>query len=142
MSLKKQVPVVDGIFTFPPDGPNLIGTKCVSCGTYYIPRSLSCRNPNCEEKKVEDAILSRRGKLYSYTIQYYPPPPPFKMEPFEPYGIGLIEFPEGIRVMGMLTGCKLEDIKIGMDVEMVIEKLYQNEQGDDVVTFKFKPMNN
>jgi len=64
------------------------------------------------------------------------------MEPFEPYGIGLIELPEGIRVMGMLTGCELDDIKIGMDVELVIEKLYQNEQGDDVVTFKFKPINN
>jgi len=63
------------------------------------------------------------------------------MEPFEPYGIGLIELPEGIRVMGMLTGCELDDIKIGMDVELVIEKLYQNEQGDDVVTFKFKPIN-
>jgi len=140
MNSPKQVPVVDGLFTLPPEGPNLIGTKCTSCGTYYLPKSLSCRNPNCEGKKTEDAKLSRRGRVHSYTIQYYPPPPPFKMEPFEPYGIGLVELPEGIRIMGMLTGCALENIRIGMDVELVTEKLYENDQGDEVVTYKFKPV--
>lgn len=141
MDTAKQIFVVDGVFTLTPDGPKLIGTRCLSCGTYYFPRSLSCRNPNCEEKKVEDATLSRRGKLYSYTLQYYPPPPPFKMEPFVPFGIGLVELPEGIRVLGMLTNCNFEDIKIGMDVELILEKLYQNEQGDEVVTYKFQPVN-
>lgn len=140
MSGKHQIPVVDQLFVWSDEGANLIGSRCISCNSYFFPKSLTCRNPNCEEKKVEEVTLSRRGKLYSYTVQEYFPPPPFKMEPLAPFAIGLVELPEGIRVIGMLTGCELGDIKIGADVELVIEKLYQNEQGTDVLTYKFKPV--
>jgi len=136
----KKVPVVEGLFTWPSDEPQLIGTKCTSCGNYFFPKKMACSNPDCKEKKVEDTLLSRRGKLYSYTIQYYPPPPPFKYtEPFMPYGIGLIELPEGVRLPAMLTISDPADIKIGMDVEMVVEKQYEDEEGNEVVTYKFKP---
>ena len=136
----ESIPVIDGLFTWPADKPQLIGTRCLCCGTYFFPKSFSCNNPRCKEKKLEEVLLSPRGKLYSYTIQYYPPPPPFKFEePFSPYAIGLIELPEGIRVLGMLTGCQFEELKIGMEVEMVVEKLYQ-EGGKEVVTWKFKPV--
>lgn len=140
MSGKHQIPVVDQLFVWSDEGANLIGSRCISCNSYFFPKSLTCRNPDCEEKKVEEVTLNRRGKLYSYTIQEYPPPLPFKMEPFIPFGIGLVELPEGIRVLGMLTGCRLDGIKVGMSVELVIERLYQNEQGDEVVTYKFKPV--
>jgi len=135
-----QVPVVDQLFTWSDESANLIGSRCFSCNTYFFPKSVTCRNPNCKEKKVEEVLLSRRGKLYSYTIQEYQPPPPFRMEPLVPFAVGMVELPEGIRVLGILTGCELNDIKVGMDVEMVIEELYQNEQGADVVTYKFKPV--
>lgn len=140
MSGKHQIPVVDQLFVWSDEGANLIGSRCSSCSSYFFPKSLTCRNPNCEEKKVEEVTLSRRGKLYSYTIQEYPPPLPFKMEPFTPFGIGLVELPEGIRVLGMLTGCRLDGVKVGISVELVIERLCQNEQGDEVVTYKFKPV--
>ncbi len=140
MSSAKQIPVIEGLFTWSDDGANLIGTRCVSCGNYYFPKSISCRNPNCNEKKIEEVPLSRRGKLYTYTIQYYEPPPPFKMEPFSPYAIGLVELPEGVRIIGQLTGCEFEDIKMGMEVETVVEGLYRDEQGNEVVTWKFKPV--
>lgn len=68
-------PVIEGLFTLDPEEPRLIGSKCTSCGTYFFPETVSCSNPVCKEKKVEQAFLSRRGKLWSYTIQYYPPPP-------------------------------------------------------------------
>ena len=76
MAQKKKVPVVEELFAWTEGEANLIGTKCVSCGTYYFPKSISCRNPNCNEKKVKEIGFSSKGKLYTYTIQYYPPPPP------------------------------------------------------------------
>lgn len=137
----KKVPVVAGLFTWPSERPQLIGTKCRSCGSYFFPRKVACNNPGCREKQVADALLSPRGKLYSYTIQYYPPPPPFRYtEPFSPYGIGMVELPEGIRVVGMLTTGDLNEIKIGMDVELVVAKLYEDEEGNEVVTYKFRPV--
>ena len=102
--ISRKIPVVGGLFTWPAEQPQLIGTKCLSCGSYFFHKKMSCNNPACREKKVEEARLSPKGKLYSYTIQYYPPPSPFKyQEPFKPYGIGLVELSEGIMVTGMLT---------------------------------------
>lgn len=133
-------PVIEGLFTLDPEEPRLIGSKCTSCGTYFYPETVSCSNPACKEKKVEQAFLSRRGKLWSYTIQYYPPPPPFRApEPFVPFGIGLIELPEKIRVLGMLTESDPDKLKIGMEVELVLDKLYED-NGKEVITWKFRPV--
>jgi uncharacterized OB-fold protein len=41
--------------------------------------------------------------------------------------------------MGQLTGCREEDIKIGMGMELVIEKLFEDEEGREVMTWKFRP---
>ncbi len=135
----KSIPVVEGLFNWPSDEPQIIGTRCQSCGSYYFPVKITCNNPDCKEKKVENISLSRHGKLYSYTVQYYPPPPPFHYdEPFKPYGIGIIELPEGLRVAGILTMADLDELKIGMDAEIVVEKLYEDNEGNEVVTYKFK----
>jgi len=134
----ERKPVVEGLFTLDPKEPKLIGSKCKSCGTYYFPETISCSNPDCNEKKVETAFLSRRGKLWSFTVQYYPPPPPFKTkEPFVPYGIGIIELPEEIRVAGMLTESDPKKLKVGMEVELIVEEMY-NEDGKEMVTWKFR----
>jgi uncharacterized OB-fold protein len=136
-----KIPVAEGLFTWPADRPQLIGTKCLSCGSYFFPKRPYCNNPECTDKRVEEALLSTRGTLYSYTVQYYPPPLPFRYnEPFVPYGIGYVELPEEIRVAGILTVNDPEKIKIGMDVELVVEELYKDEQGREVVTYKFRPL--
>ncbi len=83
--------------------------------------------------------MSRRGKLWSYTVQYYPPPPFRAPEPFVPFGIGLIELPEKIRVLGMLTESDPDKLKIGMEVELVLDKLYED-NGKEVITWKFRPI--
>jgi hypothetical protein len=137
---KKRVPVVDELFVWSDDGVNLVGSRCLSCNSYYFPKTLTCKNPYCKEKNIENVLLSRHGKLYSYTIQEYAPPPPFKMEPLVPFAIGLIELPEKIRVMGMITGVEFQNIRLGIDMELTIEKLYENQNGEEVVTYKFKPV--
>jgi uncharacterized OB-fold protein len=140
MTDSEKTPVIEGLFTLDPEEPRLIGSKCTSCGTYYFPQTISCSNPDCNEKKVEQAFLSRRGKLWSFTVQYYPPPPPFKaQEPFVPYGIGVVELPEEIRVAGMLTESDPEKLKIGMEMELLLDKLYE-EDGEEWVTWKFRPV--
>ena len=47
--------------------------------------------------------------------------------------------PEKIRVAGILTESDPEKLKIGMDVELVLGKAYE-ENGKEVVTWKFKPV--
>lgn len=140
MQTSEQVPVAEELFRSSGDGPALVGTRCTGCTTYYFPKSLSCRNPQCQAKAVEEVLLGRRGRLYSYTVQAYRPPALFAMEPWAPYAIGLVELPEGLRVMGMLTGCEPADLRIDMPLQLVVEPLHREQSGRDVVTYKFAPL--
>lgn len=141
MDLNKQIPAVEGLFTLEPDGPSLIGGKCDSCGSYFFPKFYHVHKADCKNREVQEVLLGRRGKLVSYTVQHYPPPPPFVYpDPFVPYGIGMVALPEGINVLGILTGIAIEDIKTEINVELVVEKLYEDKDGNEVVGWKFRPV--
>lgn len=132
-------PIVEGVFTETADGPRLIGTRCRACGTPHFPRSPVCRNPACNSADVEDAHLGPNGTLWSFTIQHYKPPAPMRFDdPFVPYGIGLVDLPEGLRVLTMMSAPDPAKLKIGMPVELVIEALYHADDGSEVTTWKFR----
>lgn len=140
MTTTKRVPVAEGLFAETKEGPRLLGSKCPACGTPYFPKSPVCHNPDCREKGLEDATFGPQGKLWSYSIQYYPPPPPAKFdEPFAPYALGLVDLPEGLRVLARISTADPEGLQVGIDVELVLEKLYRDGSGNDVITWKFRP---
>ncbi len=139
METLAQLPVAAGLFQGEGVDTRLIGSRCAGCGTHYFPKSLSCRNPQCRTKQVEDVLLGPQGTLYSYTVQSYRPPPLFRMEPWAPYALGMVELPEGLRVLGMLTGIPLDALRIGMPVVLTTEALYRNDDGQEVLTYKFAP---
>jgi len=140
---KKQVPVAPRLFTWPPsEEPQLIISKCKSCGTCFFPRVPTCHNPNCTNKEVEDALLSRRGRVTAYTIHYYQAPPPYvPPDPFVPYGICVAQFPEGIAVVGQTVDCDPQkELKVGIEVETVLGKLCEDEEGNEVIGWRFRPV--
>jgi uncharacterized OB-fold protein len=139
---KQQIPAVKGFFTMPPEEPHLLGTKCNACGDYFFPRVDVCRNPHCsKDKPVEQILLSRKGKLYSFTVNHYPPPIFHKPDPFVPYALGLIELPEGIRVTSVIgQEYDQNNLKVGMDMEMVVDKLYEDKDGNEVLSWRFLPV--
>ena len=140
-SEKKQVPIHEGLFTWPSDDPLLIGSKCKNCGEVAFPAQDSC--PRCCERDVDEISLSKRGKLWTWTIQAFPPkaPPyvgPDTAETFVPYGVGYVELPEGMMVESRLKENDPERLTIGMEMELVIEKFNEDEEGNDVMIFAFK----
>lgn len=139
---KKQVPLMEGLFVFPSKEAKLIASKCKKCGFVSFPATFRCPDSACMGDKMEQIHLTPRGKLWSYTVDYYPLPPPFKPPKggFKPFGIGEVEFPEGVRVAGVITGCDAEkDLKIGMNMETVLESLYDDDGGNEVIGWKFRP---
>ena len=118
----------------------LMSRKCNSCGTYFFPKEHYQHRPGCSREGVEDILLPNKGKLASYTIQYYPCPPPFKAEKnITPYGIGLIEFDkEKIQVLGVIMETDLKSLKLGMEMETIIFPMFTNEEKQDVVTWAFR----
>jgi hypothetical protein len=57
-------------------------------------------------------------------------------DPFVPFGEGLVEMPEGIRVLSPLAG-DVDKLAIGMKMKFEAYKLYQNADGADVIAFMF-----
>jgi uncharacterized OB-fold protein len=141
MAAAKRVPAAEGLFSETAKGPRLLGSKCVSCETPYFPRSAACHNPDCGKTQMEEAQFGPRGTLWSCAIQNYPPPPPaLYEEPYAPYALGAVDLPEGLRVMGRIDTDDPENVALGAEVELVVERLRRDEDGNDVVTWMFRPL--
>ncbi len=135
----ERVPAVEGLFT-EDNGGELIGSKCVTCGTAYFPKAAQCHSPKCEDSKMEELRFGGRGKLWSYSIQDFPPPPPHKFDkPYEKYALGVVDFDAGLRLMGQMQVDSFDEIKIGGEVELVIDSLY-HEDDKEFTSWKFKPV--
>jgi len=114
-------PVADGLFTMNGGLPRLIGSRCAECGTVAFPKQASC--PRCTSLEVEERLLGRRGTLWSWTIQCFPPKsPPYGGDPdaFEPYGVGYVELPGEVRVEARLTEADPRRLRIGMPMELTL----------------------
>ncbi len=136
---KKQVPELPDLFTWADDGVRIQSAKCNSCNTHFFPASHAQHRPGCSREGVEGVLLSKNGKLATYTIQHYMCPPPFRtMGDITPYGLGMVEFPEGISVAGLIMETDLDSLKIGMEMETTTYVLYQDDDGNDVVTWAFR----
>ena len=141
MTEVKQKTIAEGLFALSDGKPSLIVTHCKSCGDYFFPKTFTCYNPKCKGKEVEDVFLSRKGKVSSYTVQCYPPPPPYIAgDNFQPIPIVAVEFPEGINIIGMVEGCDPKDLKIGMEMELITGALYTNKNQEQIISWKFKPV--
>ena len=139
MGKKKQVPIVEDLFRWPSEDPRLTISRCMKCGSASFPKAPLCPNPDCSKSpdNVEVVELSKRGRLHSYTYQIYQPPEPFRMDPFSPYGIGMVDFPEGLRIYGIIT--TMENLKIGMEMETTVGKLYEDDE-NEYITWMWKPV--
>jgi len=132
----------DGWFSLDPGAPHLLGQQCTSCGTFFFPPTARlCANPGCFNEEFEQVELSRTGTIWSYTSAGYPPPAPYiAADPFVPFGIVAVTLAkEQLVVLGQLaSGYALDALKIGQNVELVLETLYE-EDGTNVVVWKWKP---
>ena len=142
MSDKPLAPAIEGWHTMNAK-PHLIGTQCNECGTYFFPKQTHfCKNPACESTDFKEVELSRTGQVWSYTNACYKPPAPFvAKDPHEPYAIAAVQLEkEQMVVLGqVVTGVGVEDLKVGMPMELVLETLHETEE-DTKVTWKWKPL--
>jgi uncharacterized OB-fold protein len=138
--MKNMVARIPNLVDWSTGEVRLMSAKCDSCGTYFFPKEHYQHRPGCSRQGVKDVLLPQKGKLASYTIQYYPCPPPFKTdEKITPYGIGLVEFEaEKIQVAGIITETDLKTLKIGMEMETTTLTMFTNEEKQHVVTWAFR----
>jgi len=136
---KKRIPVASGLFVEAPEGPRLIGSRCRTCTTPYFPKSAVCHNPECKASHIEDALFGPTGTLWSVAVQDYPPPPPAKFDkPYQPYAMGVVDLDDGLRVLGRMTSSDPRSVQVGARVELVIDALCHDDEGNEIVSWKFK----
>ena len=135
-------PVADGLFTWPADEPQLIGSRCTECGIITFPTQDSC--PRCATTAMEEHLLARRGTLWAWTTQDFPPPSPPYAGPtgdaFVPYGVGYVELPGEVKVETRLTEAGPDVLRLGMEMELVVAPFRIDDDGNEVVTFAFRPV--
>jgi uncharacterized OB-fold protein len=126
---------VDDLIAGTPAAPQLIGSECRACGVVAFPAQSSCAA--CTSSDVTERRLARRGTLWTWTIQCFPPKsPPYAGDPdeFKPYGVGYVELAGEVRVEARLTVADPERLRIGMPMELVLAP------APGGVTYAFKPV--
>jgi uncharacterized OB-fold protein len=136
-----QVAFAPDVFTWPAEEPQLIGAKCPECAAVTFPAQDAC--PRCGGLGMELHLLPRRGTLWTWTTQEFLPKEPYAggetPETFRPYGVGLVQLGDEVRVEARLTEADPGKLEFGMDVELVVIPFRVDEDGTEVVTFAFQP---
>jgi uncharacterized OB-fold protein len=138
-SRKTRVPIEAGFFRIDDDPaapPRLLGSRCSQCGETFFPRRPVCAS--CLARGTEDVELGTRGTLYTWTYVHFPL---FNAKRADQggYGVGQVDLPEGPRVMSVLQGGP-DDFHIGMEMEIELETLREDKDGQEVVIYRFRPV--
>jgi uncharacterized OB-fold protein len=134
--------VAEGLFEWPSDDPRLVGSRCASCAQTTFPAQDAC--PRCGGADVAEVPLSRTGTLWTWTRQRFQPKnPPYagteSARDFQPYGVGVIELAEG-RIEARLVGDVDDELRIGMPMELTVVPFADDDEGDELMTYAFRPV--
>jgi uncharacterized OB-fold protein len=91
--------------------------RCEDCGeAHFYPRSLC---PHCGSARLAWIDACGRGSVYSYTVVQRAPSAAFK--PRVPYVVAVVALDEGPHLMADVRGCRPDEVRIGMPVQVAWE---------------------
>ena len=105
--------------------------RCLDCGHVRFPPAVLCAR--CLSERSEWMRLSGRGTVFSWVVVHQSQHPAFN--PDAPYNVAIVELEEVPRLHTNLVQCSGEDIRIGMPVEVVFQRV-----NDEVTLVKFRPV--
>jgi len=128
-------PVHDALFRLGADGEiRLLGGFSPSSGHHHFPLLPACPYTGAED--VEPVELSDHGTLWGWTA-VTAAPPGYSGE--IPFGFGVVELPEGLRVITRITESDPARLEFGMAMHLVVAPLHTDDDGTQVVTYAFAP---
>jgi len=95
----------------------LVLKKCKDCGNIDHPPYMYCTS--CGSENMEWVEAAGKGKLYAYAINQYMVPFPFWDD--LPFAVGMIDLPEGVRMISSIVQCDHSKLKNGMEMEVVFD---------------------
>lgn len=91
--------------------------RCGACGMLRHPPGPSC--PTCHAYDRTHVVATGEGRLFSYAVHRHPAVPGKEL----PLLLGLVELPEGVRMIGELTGLEPEELEIGMPLRVSFRRV-------------------
>jgi hydroxymethylglutaryl-CoA synthase len=111
----------------------LLGGRCVDCGTISTPPSIHPHCISCGGPKLEPVQLARSGTVHTFVVNHTMP------APFEaPLPIAVIDLDDGARIM-LQVADNDNGLEIGSRMRLVLRK-YAHERGAPVYGFKAIPI--
>ena len=97
----------------------LLIQKCKECQNFIFYPKMFC--PQCLSPNLVWVKASGRGKEYSYTVVHSYQPSEFSED--VPYIVAVIELNERVKMMSNVVGCKPDEVKCDMSVEVIFEDI-------------------
>lgn len=126
-------PIAPDLFT-DDASPRLIGGRSRADGAITFPL------PAGADAELYEAVeLKEQGVLWSWTVQRFPPKPPYLgAQPFKPYIVGYVALEGQVIVEARLVDIAVEDVRIGMALE-ITRIPFEMITGDVVSLYAFRP---
>ena len=93
--------------------------RCTACGTHRFPARAICSE--CLSLESEWVPVSGRGEIFSFNVMHQVYHPGFAGE--VPYAVVVVKLAEGTKMISNLVGVSPQDIRIGMPVRVVFERI-------------------
>lgn len=121
-----------------PEQPVLLGNRCRNCDEPFFPATRGCTR--CSGTDLESFELGSTGTLWSWTVQMFPPKPPYDgpQENFQPFGVGYVQLECGLKVESRLVAAGEPQFSIGQAMRLVLEPYRKDESGSEVFTYAFE----
>jgi 3-hydroxy-3-methylglutaryl CoA synthase len=102
----------------------LVGGRCRACGTPQYPRADICVNPDCGALHTQEEyeFAGVPATVKSFTGDFLA----VSMDP--PAIYGLVQFEGGGRLMADFTDCEMDDLQVGIPVEMAFRRRHVDQE--------------
>ncbi len=129
-----RIPVAEGLFVDGKDGPRLCAARCSVCGELHFPAGRDC--PFCGSNSCLGEEIGARGRLHVGTVVRNPPP---GYSGPVPYGFGLVDTDEGLRVVSALEITDDAELIEGRRLKLVLRCVGNDAEGNEQVAWSYAP---
>jgi uncharacterized OB-fold protein len=97
------------------------GSRCTVCGTPQFPAQRVCVSCQTVDQMEEYKFLGPKARLATFTVDYLAP------SPDPPTVMAVVDYEGGGRFVCLMTDCLIDQVAVGMEVEMSFRKLFAAE---------------
>jgi uncharacterized protein len=127
-------PIASDLFQTTGDGTLLRTAACEACARLHFPASETC--PYCGSDACRERLAGRTGTLFLHTA-ISSRPPGYRGE--LPFGFGVVELPEGLRVVTRLTESDPSRLRFRQMMRLVVTPLFIDDDGTAVISYAYAP---